>query len=165
MGIRGVAGLVMLACFVTFWLLKYRIEAVFILAIGVPLVLNTFLKELIGRPRPTSDLVDVLVMYGGAQGSGFPSGHAIHVVLFYGFLVFLFIRHTKKRILICPISTLFVIYVIVTGLWLVYDGRHRIMDVIGGYIYGGCYLMSFIWGYRLLVSRFRNLPSQPMSEL
>ena len=33
-------------------------------------------------------------------------------------------------------------YILVTGPWLIYDGRHWLIDVLGGYSYGAFYLLA-----------------------
>ena len=88
-GVREVSGVALLVVCVVLWLRRWRLEAIFVALVSVPDLLNILIKELIGRPRPTADMVEVVVGYGGIQGSGFPSGHAVHVVLFYGFLLLL----------------------------------------------------------------------------
>ena len=89
MGVRGVAGAVMLAVCVVLWLRRWRLESAFVALALVPDLLNLVIKEAIARPRPTEDLVDVTIGWGGLQGFGFPSGHAVHAVVFYGLLLYL----------------------------------------------------------------------------
>jgi undecaprenyl-diphosphatase len=154
MGIRGVAGLLMVIISLIFWLKRYRIEAIFLLAVMIPNLANMVIKHIIGRPRPTNEVVDVLIGYGGIQGYSFPSGHAVHLVLFYGFLIFLAWRMLENRNVVrvlCPIG---LVYILLSGLWLVHDGRHWITDVIGGYIFGVFYLLIFIKAYIFIKARY-----------
>lgn len=148
MGVHGVAGLVMAIVFLALWFKAWRLEAVFLGFISIPDLLNVWLRSVIGRPRPTSDLVDVVIGYGGIQGNGFPSGHALHVVLFYGFLMYLAIVYMPNLRLARAICAVMVMYILATGLWLIYDGRHWLTGVMGGYLYGGWYLMCLISAYR-----------------
>lgn len=145
MGIRGVAGAIMVASLVFLMLRRRRLDALFLGLIGIPDVFNIWLRYFIGHPRPTPDLVEVL---GGPQGAGFPSGHALHVVLFYGFLLYLAERHALSRWLVWTLRFLFVLYVLATGVWLIHDGRHWLTDVLGGYAYGAFYLLVLIAGHR-----------------
>lgn len=148
MGIRGVAGAVMVLAFGALWFQRRRLEAIFLGLISVPDLFNIWLKELIGRPRPSADLVDVLVGYGRVQGDSFPSGHSLHVLLFYGFLMYLAARYISNRPLVRAIWALGTVYILASGLWLIYDGRHWFTDVMGGFIYGAFYLLVLIAAYR-----------------
>ena len=147
------AGAAMLAVCVALWVWRWRLEAVFVALVSVPDALNILLKELIGRPRPTADLVDVVIGFGGIQGYGFPSGHALHAVLFYGFLLFLARRYIANPVLLRTIFVLGLTYITATGPWLIYDGRHWPIDVMGGFAYGVFYLLAFETAYKRLLRR------------
>lgn len=155
MGVRGVAGATMLAVCAALWLRRWRLESAFVAMTLGPDLLNLVLKELIGRPRPTDDLVNVTVGWGGIQGSGFPSGHAVHGVVFYGLLLYLAWRHVPSRPLVRAIAVAVVGYVLATGPWLLYDGRHWLLDVLGGYAYGTAYLLALIVLYERALARLR----------
>ena len=154
-GARGIAGAVMLAVCVALWLRRWRLEAVFVALVFIPDALNIVIKELIGRPRPTADMVEVVIGYGGIQGSGFPSGHAVHAVLFYGFLLFLARLYIPNPALVRTIFALGVAYMLATGPWLIYDGRHWLVDVLGGYSYGAFYLLALTYAYNRVLERAR----------
>ena len=153
MGVRGVAGAVMLAVCLLLWLRRWRLEAVFVALVSVPDLLNILIKEVIGRPRPTADLVDVVIGFGGIQGHGFPSGHAVHVVLFYGFLLYLARLYLPNAAQTRALYAVGGVYALLTGLWLIYDGRHWPLDVIGGYAYGAFYLLALIAAYNWVLKR------------
>ena len=153
MGVRGVAGAVMLAVCLLLWLRRWRLEAVFVALVLAPGLLNILIKEVIGRPRPTADLVDVVIGYGGIQGAGFPSGHAAHVVLFYGFLLYLARLYLPNAAQVRSLYAAGGVYALLTGLWLIYDGRHWLLDVIGGYAYGAFYLLALIAAYHWALNR------------
>ena len=148
MGVKGVAGVVLVVMLYVFWSRRRRIEAVFLVLVGVPDAFNVALREIIGRPRPTLELVEV---FGGPQGYSFPSGHALHVTLFYGLLLYLAGRYISSRRIVYSLRAVGIIYILVTGLWLIYAGRHWFTDVMGGYIYGVMYLLLFIAGFRATV--------------
>ena len=155
MGVRGIAGTVMVVVCVLFWIIRKRLEVLFLILISIADIFNMFLKEFIGRPRPTDELIDVVIGYGGIQGSSFPSGHGVHIVLFYGFLLYLARREIKN----CTIFTMLLLsgicYMLLSGVWLIYDGRHWLTDVLGGYSYGAFYLLVLVSIYR----RFANKTS------
>ena len=121
----------------------------------VPDLLNLVIKEAIARPRPTADLVDVTIGWGGLQGFGFPSGHAVHAVVFYGLLLYLAWRYVPRRPVVRAIAVAVVGYILLTGPWLLYEGRHWLLDVLGGYAYGTVYLLTLIWAYERALARLR----------
>ena len=86
MGFKGVAGVTILVVVGWLWLKNWRAEAFFVALVIVPDACNVLLRYLIGRPRPTSDLI---IVFGGSQGGSFPSGYALHVVLFCGLIIYL----------------------------------------------------------------------------
>ena len=152
-GARVVSGATLVAVCAALWARRWRLEAVFVALVLVPDALNILLKELIARPRPTADLVDVAVGFGGIQGSGFPSGHALHAVLFCGFLLYLTRLHVASPALRCAVFVLGVAYILATGPWLIYDGRHWLIDVAGGYAYGVFYLLTLETAYSRALAR------------
>ncbi len=155
-GVREVAGAALLVVCVALWLRRWRLEAMFAALASVPDLLNIVIKELIGRPRPTDDIVEVVIGYGGVQGYGFPSGHAVHAVLFYGFLLFLARLYIPNPALVRTIFALVCAYILVTGPWLIYDGRHWLIDVLGGYSYGAFYLLALTAAYNRVLERIRD---------
>ena len=145
MGVRGVAGAILLVAVAVFWFQGRRLGALFLFAIGIPDVFNFLLRHVVARPRPSEDFVEVI---GGSQGYSFPSGTSLHVVLFYGFLLYLLSGSISSRRLLYSIWAIAVVYIGVTGLLLIYDGRHWFTDVMGGYMYGGFFLLVWIVLYR-----------------
>ena len=145
MGGVGVAGVVLVAMAGLLWLRSLRIESAFVALTAIPNFFNFALRDMIGRDRPTMDLVEVI---GGPQGFSFPSGHALHVLFFYGFLLYLAAMLLSNRRLLRTLMVLGAIYLPFSGLWLIYDGRHWFTDVMGGYIYGTFYLSVWIAAYR-----------------
>ena len=156
MGVRGVAGAMMLAVCVILWSRRWRLEAVFVALVFIPDALNILVKELIARPRPTADLVDVVVGWGGIQGSSFPSGHAVHAALFYGFLLYLARLYVPNAALVKAATAMGVAYILATGPWLISAGRHWLIDVIGGYAYRAFYLLAMIACYNWVLERVRD---------
>lgn len=121
---------------VLFWMIRHRLEAVFILLVfEVSIHLNPLLKSLVNRPRPTAMRVRVIEIAGGTS---FPSGHVMSYVAFWGllFLLCVFVLKRKswwKRGLML-ISALFIMLV---GPSRVYLGEHWATDVLGAYLFEG----------------------------
>ena len=141
MGIRGVAGGLFVLVFTIWWLRRHRLEGVFLGLVGIPVLLNILLRALIGRPRPSADIVEVI---GGPQGFSFPSGTAVHAILFYGFLLYMASRYLSPGRQLYAIWAIGILYILFSGFWVIYNGRHWFTDVIGGYVYGSFYLLVLI---------------------
>ena len=145
MGGMGVAGVALAVASAILWFRSYRIEAAFVALTAIPNSLNFAVREALGRARPGIDLVEVM---GGPQGFSFPSGHALHVLFFYGFLLYLAAVLLPHRRRFWAMMVAGAIYIPLTGLWLIYDGRHWFSDVLGGYVCGLCYLLIWIAAYQ-----------------
>jgi undecaprenyl-diphosphatase len=133
------------ACLVLLALHRRREAAVLVLAVVVGQVLKIAVKNLIGRPRPTPALVNVLIE--AKEIYSFPSGHTVHYVVFFGFiayLAFVLIRQPALRWLTLAIATGLVLLV---GPARIYLGAHWASDVLGGYLLGGAVLLACIQLY------------------
>ena len=144
MGSKSVTALLVLIFCLVFWVRGYRIESILTLGVLIPSGINMLVKNVIGRPRPDIDLVEVLIGYGSIEGFGFPSGHSLHVALFYGFLIYVSWAILRNGIPFRIILLSGLIYIVINGLLLVQDGTHWITDVLPGYIYGVFYLLLFV---------------------
>jgi len=98
-------------------------------------LLALFLKLLFHSPRP-----DINTGWIKEIDFGFPSGHAVMSLLFWGFLAYLFIRgdsNPKRRFLIGLSAGLITFTVGLTRLFL---GVHYPLDVLGGWTWGAMWL-------------------------
>lgn len=113
--------------------LKMAIPLNLILVVG----LNSLLKNIIQRPRPNEFRIIE------ESGFGFPSGHSMVSVAFYGFLIYLIYKYIKnKTIKYTLIAVLFCLIGLI-GLSRVYLGVHYASDVIAGYCLSLGYLVVF----------------------
>jgi len=138
-----------------FYLTYHKREACFTFAVILPDLFNLLFKILIHRPRPTLENARIFLKF---TQSGFPSGHVVHYVVFFGFLLTVMI--VKKqiplfwRILIGGFSGFLILTVSVSRIYL---GAHWATDVIGGYLFGFIYLGIIVTFY-LKGSRSKNPP-------
>ena len=144
-------GLIILAI-VLLWIVDLRLEAVMVAAVSTASsILNWLIKYIVGRPRPTSNLVDVIQQAGGQS---FPSGHVMAYVAFWGLLfsfgIILFKGNHWWRTALLISSGLFVVLV---GPSRIYLGDHWASDVLGAYLIGGLLLGVSLWIYLFLKER------------
>src|SRR6266702_4910427 len=139
------AGLVVLAA-ILFWILDLRLEAIMIVVVSATSdILNSLIKLIVARPRPSASLVEIIQAAGGLS---FPSGHVMSYFAFWGllfsFCVILFKGKHWWRTALVIISTMFVVLV---GPWCIYLGDHWASDVLGAYLIGGIWLAMSLWLY------------------
>jgi membrane-associated phospholipid phosphatase len=117
-----------------------------LLSTGGGQLLNSLLKRLIARPRPSSELVDV---FRPLTTQSFPSGHVTFYVCFFGFLFFvayaLLPRGSFRRRAALTLSALPVLLV---GMSRVYLGEHWPSDTLGAYLFSGLWLAFSLHMYR-----------------
>jgi len=163
-GAKTPALAVVLLCIVALWVFRRRLEAIFVALVPVFDLSHYVFNWLVNRPIPTDDLVRVhdtsewlgvapgsiphyLIFWGGTRTESFPSGHALHSVLLFGFLFYLVSRQIKRRFTRIALQILFIFLILASGLARIYLGLHWFSDVIGGYLLGGLLLVILIKGY------------------
>ncbi|SEG51036.1 phosphatase PAP2 family protein [Paenibacillus sp. UNC499MF] len=133
-----------------YFVLKHRSEVILLIAaIGGSAILNTILKKIFQRERPTIKIIME------EAGFSFPSGHSMAVVALYGILVYLLWKHISstagRTVLIVLASAM----IVAMGLARIYLGVHYPSDVLGGYLASGFWLAVCIWTYRSYRNRRR----------
>jgi membrane-associated phospholipid phosphatase len=108
------------------------------------------LKFIVGRPRPTPDLVRVLDV---ETNGSFPSGHVLFVTIVLGFLAYLSLRSIQNRALRAASVVVLAALMILTGVSRVYLGAHWPSDTLGGYVIGGFFVSVLIYFDRILSPR------------
>ena len=128
-----------------FFVFRYRKEALFVLLTLVASVINFGIKILINRPRPTDDLVKVIV---DAKHQSFPSGHTVQYVVLFGFLSFLMYhlpQPSKTFRIIVAVMALVLVFTVPFS--RVYLGAHWFTDVAAGFLLGLLFLSGLIYLY------------------
>lgn len=114
---------------------------------GVALVFIEWSKTLVSRNRPPT--AEALIRQGGYS---FPSGHSYFAGVFYGLLIYFWIRHLKSwrwRITGAIVGS---IWILLLGLSRIYLGVHWLTDVAAGWAVSGAWLAATI-----LIMEMENL--------
>lgn len=117
-----------------------------LLAIG-PRLVNSVLKGVIQRPRPSQELVDVS---GHATNYSFPSGHAVGTSVLLGALFLIIPAVVPMRPLRWLLQTACLLLIVSAGAARVYVGVHWPSDVLGGYLLALMFLIPAIDAYRAI---------------
>lgn len=127
---------------VAVWRWLGRLEAVLVLMTGLSSPIQSGLKLLVDRPRPAPDLVHV---FQAESGNGFPSGHAVFAMAFWGLLAYFAYTRLQKRGLRRLALPSVAMTILLIGASRVYLGAHWPSDVMGGYVIGAVLLSVLIW--------------------
>ncbi len=98
-------------------------------------------KSIVDRPRPSPELVQVMMP---TQGESFPSGHAVYAIVFYGFLFYLTPKLISRPVLARALQAFLVVLIGLTMASRIYLGAHWFSDILGGLFLGGLVLTATI---------------------
>ena len=148
-----------------FLLFRWFRQALFLaLSVTVGNGVDALIGDVVGRPRPTPNLihVDQKLIF-----NSFPSGHSCHMMVFYGFLLYLTftqpVRQSRYRWLVIPFQIWAVISILVVGFARIWEGEHWITDVLGGYLDGVIWLALFIFLYSLTMERVHERRAEKLA--
>ena len=144
-----------------FYALRFRLEALFVLLTSSSTILNWIVKRLIKRPRPTSELVTVARVI---NDPGFPSGHVMHFINFFGLLSYLLATNWRSGRLRNILLTVCASLIVLVGPSRVYLGAHWPSDVMAGYVYGGLWFGGLMTIY-LRVKSWVHTPAGETPEV
>lgn len=129
-----------------FWFYKYYRETIYILLTPISVLINTVVKIIVNRPRPTSNFVQILM---AESDQSFPSGHVNFYTVFFGFLfIALFFTPKIPKLVRFLVQIVSVFLIITISFSRVYLGVHWVTDTIGGYLLGLIILGFFLYFYK-----------------
>jgi undecaprenyl-diphosphatase len=136
---------------VALWLMGWRRQAL-LLALGLVVLpfLQHGLKQLVDRPRPTPDLVE---LRAGFSSPSFPSGHVMSAALLYGLLLYLSLRIALPSVLRLALMGWCAFMMVVSGPANVYLGVHWPSDVVGGYAWAAVLLLPLVYADQVMGRR------------
>ncbi len=132
-----------LALAVVAWLAGRRRPALALAAgLGVMVLLQFLVKEIVDRPRPDLALVD---LRAGFSSPSFPSGHTMSPSYLYGFLATAALTSSLPAALRVGVAVGAALFLLLGGLANVWLGVHWTSDVIGGYLWALAVLIPAAW--------------------
>lgn len=137
-------GIVAVSIVVLLWQ-RHAGEALFLFVAPFGYLISPLLKNLIDRPRPSPQLVNVFVQ---ESTKAFPSGHALAAVLILGAVFYVagpLLGHRRR--LVWGTRALIVALISSISVSRVYLGLHWASDVYGGVLIGGLILLAWIWAF------------------
>jgi membrane-associated phospholipid phosphatase len=96
-------------------------------------------NEIVRRPRPSDHGLHILHVIKNYYS--FPSGHVIHAVAFFGFVLFLTWQTRRWVPLLWPVRAVLIALIVLMGPSRVLEGEHWPSDVLGGLLYGVFWLI------------------------
>jgi undecaprenyl-diphosphatase len=129
-------------------LLRFRrgIEAAcLMISAGSSWLLVNAIKLLVGRPRPSLDMVAV---HESPISRSFPSGHVSSYMALFGFLFYLACTLMRPAPIRSALLILCGAMIALVGLSRIYLGAHWASDVFGGYCFGFFWLALTVYIYQ-----------------
>ncbi len=112
-------------------------------------------NQLVQRPRPSGDGLYILQKIDTYYS--FPSGHVVHVIAFFGFILFLTFQTRRRELWLLRLPLIYLLAFIIPS--RVLEGEHWPSDVLGGALLGAFWLVMGIHFYHWLhrETRLRHL--------
>lgn len=138
------APIMILGTALLFLLFKRKKEALFVILTALSSLVSLGIKILVNRPRPTGDIVKILVK---TTEKSFPSGHMLFYVVFFGFLTLLMYEiKAIPKLIRYPVSVLCLLLIFTIPYSRIYLGAHWFTDVLAGFFLGLIYLYGLsVW--------------------
>jgi membrane-associated phospholipid phosphatase len=144
----------------------WRQALFFVVAVATVGGLFLLLTSLVARPRPS--VKNGICVHDLYSYYSFPSGHIMHDVVCYGFLLYLTFtkpaREWRYRWVLIPLQLFFIYDLLFIGYSRVLEGDHWLFDVLGGYLSGALWLLLFIFLYRWATNRWMRYRHKKISE-
>jgi membrane-associated phospholipid phosphatase len=141
---------------------KFKAAIFLILSAGIGNAVDALIGDVVGRPRPSAHLlhVDSLLKF-----NSFPSGHSCHMMVFYGFLLYLSltkpVRQWKYHWALLPLQIYAVLTILIMGFARLWEGEHWITDIVGGYLDGLIWMVLFIALYNWATVKLQERRKKP----
>lgn len=160
LGNYATVAVLVLAVSIFLWLTHHRLSVglLFVALVGGG-ILNTLLKELFGRPRPT-----VVEQVTAVSSLSFPSGHSMTAFIAYASVAYLGGRLEPTAVLRWTTWGLASLLILAIGASRIYLGVHYPSDVLGGYLAGLAWLAFVVSGLGAIRYYARRRPEVEAAE-
>jgi membrane-associated phospholipid phosphatase len=125
-------------------------------------LMSVVLKLIVARPRPSTELVQI---YDPSESYSFPSTTAFFSVVLLGVIVYLIWRTQPPRPVLIVALGASSLSVLAIGLSRVYVGEHWETDILGGWLFGGAWLLVLVVAHCRWTSRHANLHKNQWVDL
>ena len=126
-----------------FFVTSFKREAWFTFGVFIADILNVFLKLIINRHRPGE--VEIFPKF---QQASFPSGHVVHYVVFFGFILAIMLFNSRINVILrWSVGLLCVFLIAGVSVARIYFGTHWASDILPAYIIGLTMLAVVILQY------------------
>lgn len=140
------AGIIVGVVFVLLLLLRRWLDALTAAGASVFGDLSSYLtNQFVQRPRPEGHGISILKQV--TNYFGFPSGHVVHVVAFFGVLLFLTFQTRRWPALRLLLGVIFILLLLLIGPSRVMEGEHWPSDVVEGFFIGAFWLVVALHWY------------------
>ncbi|WP_176391855.1 phosphatase PAP2 family protein [Marininema halotolerans] len=116
---------------------QFRFAMLFAMGMLGTSVVNTVLKDVYERTRPTPSLIEV-------QGYSFPSGHTMGALSFFGLILYVTMKSTLSYRIKAMVAGTCLLLILLIGWSRIYLGAHYLTDVVAGYVAGTMILIHCI---------------------
>ncbi|MEL6927138.1 MAG: phosphatase PAP2 family protein [Cyanobacteria bacterium J06600_6] len=143
-----VTGTIVLVALITLIRQRYwsEVKALVFATLGILLLVDEVLKPFFDRDRPPKPR-----LVSDLSPDSFPSGHAAGNLVFYFYMSF--IIATKYPQLAKYVYGLSSFIVLLIGFSSIYVKAHWTTDILGGYVFGYCWLLASLSFLQLIVSK------------
>ena len=114
-------------------------------------LINQLAKNLVQRPRPSVDIVDVFAIL---ESYSFPSGHVMFYTILFGFVWYLAYTLLKPSLPRSLLLGVFGSFILLVGVSRIYLGQHWASDVLGAYLLGDLVLVGIVFLHQWGKTRF-----------
>ena len=150
------AGIIVGVVFVLLLVLRRFLDALTAAGASVLGDLSSYLtNQFVQRPRPEGHGIVVLKQI--TNYFGFPSGHVVHAVAFFGVLLFLTFQTRRWPAVRWLLRIVFVFLIVLIGPSRVMEGEHWPSDVVEGLLVGGFWLLLALHFYWWAAQRWPRL--------
>ena len=128
------------------WILRLRLESLFLVLAWASSLLSFITKLLVKRPRPGNPLIRVVE--ADIRDTSFPSGHTLHYTAFWGFFTYIVVTRSRLPVVRWLVAGIVSSLAALVGPSRIYLGHHWLTDVLASYLLGTAYLLGLVTVYR-----------------